>query len=166
MIRDGLTPLSVLFLVFSLSFCRGSDLQAAGFLSGEVNGQPGINITDVIYILKYLFLGARLPCKEAADVNDNGEIGIDDALHLLKFLFLAAPQPLPPYPDFCGVDPTEDSLGCEKSIYTGDGIFFVVDRSGGFAAFDLADQSSAFRKLSFTLAMAEAPARAKTRPNT
>ena len=58
---------------------------------------------------------------DAADTNDTGAIEITDAIIIFGWLFTggvppAAPTPLSPgySEEECGVDPTEDALGCER----------------------------------------------------
>ncbi|MBI4582655.1 MAG: VWA domain-containing protein [Planctomycetes bacterium] len=124
-------------LIAAVILGAAGPLEGAGFLRGDADGKPPINITDGIHILKYLFLGQPLPCKDAADVNDSGEIGIEDAIHLLLYLFVAGPPPLPPFPDACGADPSEDALDCEKSPFSGEAVVYLIDRSGSTAGGDL-----------------------------
>jgi hypothetical protein len=119
-----------LFLGVSLQFSGW--LLAGGFLRGDVDGKLGLNVGDAIGILRYVSEGGQLGCKDAADVNDDGSIGIDDAIHLLIYLFRAGPPPSAPFPELCGADSTEDALDCQV-ITEGDGIFYVIDKSNGFA---------------------------------
>ena len=87
------------------------------FVRADANGDGGINITDGIFVLNFLFLGGPPPpCEDAADSNDDGGINITDGIYILNFLFLGGPEPLPPYPG-CGVDPEGDgdSVPCETA---------------------------------------------------
>ncbi len=124
--------------IAAVIFSAAGPLKGAGFLRGDADGKPPINITDAIHILKYLFSGQSLPCLDAADVNDSGEIGIEDAIHLLLYLFAAGPPPPPPFPEACGLDPTEDALGCEESSARGEAVVYLIDRSGSTAGGELA----------------------------
>ena len=66
---------------------------------------------DAISPLNLLFLGGETPpCADAGDANDDGGVNITDGIHILNFLFLGGPDPFPPGPDTCGVDPTLDDL--------------------------------------------------------
>ena len=52
-------------------------------------------------------------CPDATDTNDDSELDLADAIALLTHLF-ADNDGLPaPFPD-CGLDPTEDALGCDS----------------------------------------------------
>jgi outer membrane protein assembly factor BamB len=85
------------------------------FVRGDADASGGLEITDGIRVLNYLFLGAPAPpCLDAADADDDGILRLTDAILILNFLFLGGRPPSPPYPD-CGADPTpEDALGCES----------------------------------------------------
>jgi len=84
------------------------------FVRGEVNSDGTVNLTDVIVILGYLFLGEKTPpCLEAIDTNDDDTLDLADAVRLLNFLFTGlADSPPAPFPE-CGVESNpEKSLGC------------------------------------------------------
>jgi uncharacterized protein YjiK len=82
------------------------------FARGEVQGRNGIDLSDAVSILGYLFLGGRTPaCLDAADVDDSGSLEISDAVRLLNFLFLGGAPPAQPWPER-DYDPTPDGLTC------------------------------------------------------
>ena len=84
------------------------------FRRADANGDGGVDVSDPIFTLFYLFMGqSPPPCSKGADSNDDGEVQLSDALHTLRFLFGAEAPPSPPYPS-CGTDPTTDGLGCEN----------------------------------------------------
>jgi hypothetical protein len=82
-----------------------------GFVRGDANLDRVLDISDPLTILSYLFLGGSSVCEDAADVDDDSEVAITDAIYFLLFFFLGQDPPPPPYPD-PGLDPTQDSLGC------------------------------------------------------
>jgi hypothetical protein len=90
---------------------------AAEFIRGDANLNSGIEITDSIFILRWLFLGGdRPPCLDAADANDIGLVDLSDSVWILRYLFLGGPPPPSPFPD-----PGEDlspqtALGCERGL--------------------------------------------------
>ncbi len=97
------------------------------FVRGDVDASGAINITDAVFLLNYLFLGGETPpCLEAADANGDGggldrPPNISDPVALLNWLFLGGPAPPAPSPgrgayspDDCGVDASDESLGCEE----------------------------------------------------
>ncbi len=80
------------------------------FIRGDANRDGGVDISDAIGVLGYLFLGdANLTCDDAADANDDGGVNISDPVSILGALFLGEGSLPPPYPE-AGVDPTEDGL--------------------------------------------------------
>jgi hypothetical protein len=95
------------------------------FVRGDVDASGGINITDAVFLLSYLFgSGREPPCLEAADVDDSGGSApnITDAIVVLNWLFQSGPAPRPPSPSTaaytradCGVEPpgAPDSLDCK-----------------------------------------------------
>lgn len=87
---------------------------AAGrFIRGDANSDGGMDISDGIFILDYLFVGGGTPaCRDAADVNDDGTIDLSDFLYLAVALFVVGGSPPPPPYPSCGDDPTPDFLDC------------------------------------------------------
>jgi hypothetical protein len=89
------------------------------FHRGDPNSSGAIDISDVIAIFGFLFLGNEtLSCKESADANNDGEIDISDGAYLLSWLFTGGPEPPAPGPTGpCGPDPdppgSPADLGCE-----------------------------------------------------
>jgi PKD repeat protein len=85
-----------------------------GFRRGDSNGDGKLDIADAIYILAYLFAQGPAPtCLDAADANDDGAVDIADGVYILQNLFARGPAIPPPYPE-CGIDRTEDELGCSS----------------------------------------------------
>lgn len=87
------------------------------FIRGDADGSGGLNITDGIFILNYLFTGGPDPqCSDSADADDSGLINITDGIYVLSFLFTGGTEPPAPYPD-CGTDPTDDDgIPCETTV--------------------------------------------------
>jgi len=86
--------------------------EETSFIRGDVNGDGGIDFSDAVTTLDYLFTGGTIPCDNAADSNDDGTLNIADAIALLSYLFSGASAPPAPFPD-CGIDPTVDALECD-----------------------------------------------------
>ena len=80
----------------------------------DVNSDDGVNIADVVFLLKYLFAGGDNPaCLDAADVNDDGRLSIADAVKVLYYYFgetALLPEPF----EECGIDVTVDQIDCES----------------------------------------------------
>lgn len=65
------------------------------YLRGDVNGDNQVNLSDPIFILRYLFQGGEHPKNlDTADTDNNERVDLNDAKVLLNFLFLeGAPPP-------------------------------------------------------------------------
>ena len=85
---------------------------ATPFRRGDVDSSGGLEITDAVKVLLWLFLaGEPLSCEKAADADDDGLIHITDAVRILNHLFLGEGPPPPPHPG-CGSDTSPDALPC------------------------------------------------------
>ena len=88
---------------------------------GDSNSDGSINLTDGVIPWIFLFSGGAPPaCMDSADANDPGNIEITDAIIIFSWLFPGGAPPAPPTPsgpgyptEDCGIDDTEDSIGCE-----------------------------------------------------
>jgi hypothetical protein len=102
------------------------------FRRGNANGAGGVDISDAIWNLRFLFSGgAPPPCPDAADANDDGSVDISDSLFILGYLFFGSAPPPAPGPTVCGMDPTADALG--PCVDPGCGATTCIDLS--FSAF-------------------------------
>lgn len=93
----------------------GGVVPAAAFRRSDSNGDGRSDISDAIFTLNWLFLGAEEPrCMEAADANDSGEVNLSDSLFTFMWLFLSGEAPPYPGPLFCGSDLETSlaNLGC------------------------------------------------------
>src|SRR3989442_10190056 len=105
MTKLGLIPAGILPLALPAA--------GASFIRGDSNASGGVDISDPVHVLDYLFLGGETPsCLDAADSNDDGSVDISDAIRTLVFLFEGGAA-LPAPGLACGSDPTDgDRLGC------------------------------------------------------
>jgi hypothetical protein len=63
-------------------------------LRGDINDDQNIDISDVVYLLNYLFRGGSAPYPlRDGDVNCDGEVNVSDAIYLLNYLFREGPKP-------------------------------------------------------------------------
>jgi hypothetical protein len=79
------------------------------FIRGDVDEDGVVQMADVVRCMS----GPPFSCDDAADVNDDGVLTPMDCDYLNNFLMGIGPPPPPPFPD-CGVDPTDDGLGCAE----------------------------------------------------
>ena len=88
--------------------CPGAPAGGPRFKRGDPTGDDAINVTDVVFVLNFLFVGTAGPdCNDAADADDSGDVNLADAVQILNFLFAAGQAPAAPFEE-CGEDPTED----------------------------------------------------------
>ncbi|HVP36127.1 MAG TPA: dockerin type I repeat-containing protein [Terriglobales bacterium] len=61
---------------------------------GNVNCDGQINVTDVIYIISYLFKGGPSPRPlDLGDANCDGKVTVTDVVYLINYLFKSGPPP-------------------------------------------------------------------------
>jgi len=64
------------------------------YLRGDANGDKRVTISDVVYIVNYLFRGGPAPAPFlAGDVNCDGAVTITDVIYLINYLFKWGPGP-------------------------------------------------------------------------
>jgi hypothetical protein len=89
--------------------CAASD---DTFRRGDANNDGRIDVADAVSTLWYVVGQGPVPsCLDAADANDDGVLNIADGIYILHYLFAGGPAVPRPYRD-CGIDPTDDGLGC------------------------------------------------------
>ncbi|MDG2084149.1 MAG: dockerin type I repeat-containing protein, partial [Planctomycetota bacterium] len=88
------------------------ECEETSFTRGDVNGDGGVDISDAIATLDYLFTGGTISCENSTDSNDDGTLDVADGIALLGYLFSGTGDLPMPFPT-CGIDPTADALECE-----------------------------------------------------
>ena len=64
------------------------------FQPGDANNDGKINITDVIYLVNYLFKGGYAPYPSIrGDANCDGYVTVADVVYLINYLFKGGPPP-------------------------------------------------------------------------
>jgi hypothetical protein len=67
------------------------------FIRGDASGDGVIDVSDVVYLINYLFINGPAPDPlEAGDVNCDGVIDISDVVYLTNYLFIGGPMPCEP----------------------------------------------------------------------
>ena len=85
------------------------------FRRGDVDGDEAISVNDILTLSNYLYSASAISCEDAADTNDDGRIDISDLVNLSSYISYGGDRLLPsPGSKVAGIDPTKDSLGCEK----------------------------------------------------
>jgi hypothetical protein len=113
MAQESLSGLTVAFLAGFADGSSGIYLARPTFRRGDASNDSRCDIADPIFVLNYLFADGLAPsCGDAADANDDGRLDVSDVIVILIHLFgekITLPVPL----DWCGVDCTAHTLGCE-----------------------------------------------------
>ena len=95
-------------------YVEATPIAAAVFRRGDCNDDGAVDISDAIFALGSLFLGEGDPgCEDSCDSNDDGTVDISDSIMALGVLFLGNGVIPPPGMTNCGVDPSDDQVGCE-----------------------------------------------------
>jgi serine protease AprX len=64
------------------------------YLTGDVTADGKINVSDVVYLINYLFIGGPTPDPLfLGDVNCDSQVNVSDVVYLIGYLFQAGPQP-------------------------------------------------------------------------
>jgi hypothetical protein len=103
------------------------------FIRCDCDGGGALDLTDMVRMLNYLFLGGpSCACGEAGDCNDDDELDLSDPVFGLIFHFLndgGELLPPPPYPD-PGTDPSAPLCGLEDQVPALTGISRTEIREG------------------------------------
>jgi hypothetical protein len=69
-------------------------LEPGPFIRGDANHDGVVNVTDVVYLINYLFIGGPLPVPySAGDVDGNTLLNVSDVVYLINYLFVGGPPP-------------------------------------------------------------------------
>ena len=64
------------------------------YTAGDANGDTGLDIDDVVFIISYIFSGGDPPIPlDSADADCSGNVDIDDAVFLINYIFGGGPVP-------------------------------------------------------------------------
>jgi hypothetical protein len=67
------------------------------YLCGDVNGDGQINVSDVVYLINYLFISEPPSIPMAAgDVNRDTVVNVSDVVYLINYVFVGGPPPCEP----------------------------------------------------------------------
>jgi len=64
------------------------------YVKGDANDDGKVTVSDVVYLINYLFKGGTPPSPlEAGDANCDGKITVSDVVYLINYLFKGGPPP-------------------------------------------------------------------------
>jgi hypothetical protein len=83
--------------------CRNNLLPGAAFCStcncGNANSDASINISDVVYLINYIFGGGPQPNPKCnGNANGDAAVNISDVVYLINYIFGGGPAPVSPCP--------------------------------------------------------------------
>ncbi|MCK4301458.1 MAG: dockerin type I repeat-containing protein, partial [candidate division Zixibacteria bacterium] len=96
-------------------------------LRGDVDGNGFIDISDLVYLVDYIFNdGPEPPCWDEGDVDGSGIAPIDiaDLVYLADYMFAQGPEP----PPCAGADPVPVYPGGSISLHEVDGLYEAIDQ--------------------------------------
>jgi hypothetical protein len=64
-------------------------------MRGDADGNDVIDVSDVVFLIAYIFAGGPAPTQYNGDANDDGIIDVTDAVYLIDFIFNGGPPPPP-----------------------------------------------------------------------
>ena len=74
---------------------EGAVVQSESFTRGDANGDGVITLSDVVWMVNYLYRGGPAPDPMAAgDINSDGQINVGDIVYLVNYLFHGGPPPV------------------------------------------------------------------------
>jgi protocatechuate 3,4-dioxygenase beta subunit len=75
----------------------GINIELPSVRVGDVTGEGTINVTDVIFLINYLYIGGPAPVPlMTGDANCDGRINITDVIHIINYLYIGGPSPCNP----------------------------------------------------------------------
>jgi hypothetical protein len=65
------------------------------YLCGDCNGDGVVNVSDVVYLINYLFIDGPVPVPwKSGDCNGDGNVNVTDVVYLINYLFIDGPPPV------------------------------------------------------------------------
>lgn len=78
----------------SFVICQGFWKPGVSYLCGDADGSVSVSVSDVVYLINYIFVGGLAPSPlQAGDVDCTGIINISDAVYLINYIFAGGAQP-------------------------------------------------------------------------
>jgi hypothetical protein len=64
-------------------------------MAGDTNGDENVTLSDIVYLINYLFKGGATPNPiGSADVNYDESVNLNDIIYLINYLFKSGPPPI------------------------------------------------------------------------
>ena len=82
-----------LYVLFADGLAQ-TTLTITGDLAGDLDGIPGVDTDDAIYLLQHVLMPELFPVSKAVDFDGNGSLSVDDAIYLLQHVLMPGLFPL------------------------------------------------------------------------
>ncbi|MEW6295122.1 MAG: dockerin type I repeat-containing protein [Candidatus Diapherotrites archaeon] len=125
----GLVTVAIILLFFSSKFYALLDSTESEFIEsfkcGDANGDGVVSVTDIVWLVNFLFKGGTAPVDmDGADANNDGKVSVTDIVWLVNFLFKGGPTPN------CGPEPQPKIISPSNyEIIGGPALVSVIDDS-------------------------------------
>ena len=64
------------------------------YICGDANDDGHLNITDAVFIIRFVFAGGAPPSHwEAADMNCDASVNLSDAVWMINYIFIGGNEP-------------------------------------------------------------------------
>lgn len=76
------------------AFSIASEFTAIGLMSGDANGDGGVNVGDAVFLINYVYKAADSPDPlELGDADCDGTVNVGDVVYLVDLIFKNGPSP-------------------------------------------------------------------------
>ncbi len=66
----------------------------AGYICGDANADGGVNVSDAVHVINYVFIGGTPPNPmESGDCNCDGSCNVSDAVMIINYVFIGGNEP-------------------------------------------------------------------------
>jgi hypothetical protein len=124
----------------------GGNITVLPYLTGDPNHDGIIDISDVVYLINYLFIGGPAPVPlESGDVTCEGTVDASDVVYLINYLFIGGPPPCNPptgiligyhgckqFQKGTALHTTPPDQDCIEYQYDGEGLLQLKHVNAGF----------------------------------
>ena len=101
---------------------------SAQYMCGDANNDAGVNVSDAIWIVNYIFIGGPEPVPLlSGEVNCDGSVNVSDAIWIANYVFAGGNEPC----DFDGDGNSDCYPGCPATVTDIDGNIYQTVLIGG-----------------------------------
>jgi hypothetical protein len=73
---------------------------------GNANDDSGVNVSDAVYVINYVFIGGDppLPVKACGNANSDSGVNVSDAVYIINYVFIGGDPPGDCHPGIWGAE--------------------------------------------------------------